>query len=308
MKRCTVVIALAVALPVLAEDENARRAREELERELTHLVGKQPTRVRVEFEALDEPNYALEETVFELDGKALRGPAPSTLTNEGSHLIWSGDVAPGKHVVHARVVYVNTASALIAEEGGHRWKVSGDVSFEVPSGIEVQVRVVPLHDPTQREVTKRFRLSLPAKPVMVAQLDDGTMPEPVALRPAVDAGERVMVASARRAVVERVPAESPVADVEPELAPLALPRPANDPVVRAPEPTPAPAPEPEPAPVDAPPAPVHEQPVAAAPAAVSPPPEESAMPWLAIGGGAVVALVAGSILMLRRRARPPTLD
>lgn len=162
-----------------AEDEHARRVREELEGQLRQMVGSPPTRVRVDFAALDEPNFTLEAASFALDGKPLFAPPVSQLSKEGTHLVWSGDVKPGKHTVRALVVYANATSVVVSEEGGHRWKVSGDVGFEVNAGIEVQVQVVPSRDPSQRDISKRLRLSLPAKPVMLAQLDDGKMPEPL---------------------------------------------------------------------------------------------------------------------------------
>jgi len=162
-----------------AEDESERRAREEVERQLRQLVGAPPTRVKIEFAALDEPNYELEEAAFELDGRSLAVPSTRQLAPEGTHLVWSGEVTPGRHTVRAQVVYANSASIVVSEEGGHKWKVGGDVSFLVNAGIEVQVRVAPVRDPGQREIAKRLRLTLPTQPVMLALLDDGKMPEPL---------------------------------------------------------------------------------------------------------------------------------
>jgi hypothetical protein len=178
---------LLASASALAEDPKARAAREELERQLTQLVGKAPTRVRVDLEALDEPNYALEDAAFELDGRPIPSPLLLVLNTEGSHRIWSGDVAPGKHAVTVRLTYANRSSVVVSDEGGYSWKIGGTVSFDVNAGIEVQVRVVPKRDGTQPDVAKRFKLSLPAKPVMLAALDDGKMPEPPP-KPLVDAG------------------------------------------------------------------------------------------------------------------------
>jgi hypothetical protein len=190
--------AVLVASSMRAEDEQARKAREEVERQLKQMVGTPPTRVRVDFDALDEVNYALEQASFELDGKRLTSPSVSELSREGHHLVWIGDVSPGRHVVRANVTYFNQASVVVSDEGGHRWKVGGDVAFEVNAGIEVQVRVVPSRDPTQRQISRRLRLNLPARPVMVAALDDGKMPEPAPAPPAeVEARPTVEEAEAR---------------------------------------------------------------------------------------------------------------
>jgi MYXO-CTERM domain-containing protein len=174
------LLCAAVAASVSqAEDESERRAREEVERQLRQLIGAPPTRVKIEFAALDEPNYELEEAVFELDGKSLAVPSTRQLAPEGTHLVWSGEVTPGRHTVRAQVVYANSASIVVSEEGAHKWKVGGDISFLVNAGIEVQVRVAPVRDPGQREIAKRLRLTLPTQPVMLARLDDGKMPEPL---------------------------------------------------------------------------------------------------------------------------------
>jgi hypothetical protein len=204
VSRSLISAVLLLSAAAQAEDEAQRKAREELERQLQQMVGRQPTRVRVDFESLDEPMYKLEDASFELDGKTLPRPALEQLMKEGVHLVWNGDVSPGKHVVAARVVYVNQASPVVNEEGGHVWKVSGTVSFEVQAGIEVRVKVTPQRDDAQKEVAKRFVIRLPATPVMLAQVDDGTMPEPPP-KPrveTVDAGAPVVVASASELAAE----------------------------------------------------------------------------------------------------------
>jgi hypothetical protein len=170
---------LVVVLPglALAEDPKAKAAREELERQLNQMVGEQPTRVRIDMIGLDDPNYRLEEASFELDGRSLRSPSMAELGEEGSHLVWEGDAAPGKHMVKVRLVFANGASVLLSDEGGYKWTLSNERSFELHSGIEVRVAVTPKRDSSQRDVAKRFGLTLPAMPVMIAQLDDGKMPE-----------------------------------------------------------------------------------------------------------------------------------
>lgn len=165
------------AASAIAEDAKAKAAREELERQLHQMVGKQPTKVRIDFIGLEDPNYQIEEASFDLDGRSLRTPPLGQLSDDGAHLIWNGDVTPGKHTVKVLLVFSNGASVVLSDEGGYKWKIGGDVTFEVNSGIEVRIQVKPTRDPGQRDVAKRFKLSLPAQPVMIAALDDGVMPE-----------------------------------------------------------------------------------------------------------------------------------
>ncbi len=189
-KRLACLLFLFISAAAAAEDAKAKAAREELERQLTQMVGKQPTKVRLDFIGLEDPNYKIEEASFELDGRSLRTPPLGQLSDEGTHLIWNGDVTPGKHTVKVLVVFYNNASVVLSDEGGHKWKVGGDVTFEVNSGIEVRVQVKPTRDDKQTEVAKRFKLSLPAQPVMIATLDDGKMPDALAkpVIAVVDAG------------------------------------------------------------------------------------------------------------------------
>lgn len=178
LARSLCALTVVVAVAAHAEDDAQRRAREELEKQLQQMVGKQPSRVRIDFEALDEPNYKLEDASFEIDGRVLARPALEKLTAEGVHLVWEGDVTPGKHIIGARLVYTNQASVVVSDEGGYTWKVSGTNAFDVQAGIEVKVKVTPQRDDAQKEISKRFLVRLPATPVMLAKVDDGKMPEP----------------------------------------------------------------------------------------------------------------------------------
>jgi hypothetical protein len=320
----TRLAALAVLLlvPALAraEDDKARRAREELERELKAMVGKQPTRVRVDFVAVDDPNYKLEEAAFELDGKALQTPLLSELSDD-THLLWNGDVAPGRHTLKAKVVYANGASVIVSDEGGHKWKVSGDVSFDVAAGIEVQVRVVPTRDPSQKEIAKRFKLALPAKPVMIAALDDGKMPEalvkttPAPPPPPMPAAEPMIDAGAPAVVVAEAPKPSPlpvkhVLTTDPVFEDVPVAAKPVSPIVAA-------TPKPEPVAVIAPVevvrdagAPLASGELIPVPAPAAPaPPEDDGVPlmWL-LGGLGAVAVLSVIVLLARRRAQPPKLD
>ena len=292
-----------------AEDDNTRSAREEVEDELHHLVGSQPTKVRIDFSALDEPNYKLEEVSFDLDGRSLATPATSELAREGTHLVWNGDVKPGKHSVHAHVVYANPASIVMSDEGDHKWKVTGDVSFEVNAGIEVQVRVVPSRDPSQRDIAKRFRLSLPAKPVMLARLDDGKMPDrleaPVIASPAVEEAQETVAkvgpgTSRRKVRTAAAPVELAQAETTPRKGHAT--EPAADPVEPPPEPAEARAdpvaivdPPPDVSPPDAG---VVGLPVQRPGTPVE---EGEGMPWVIIAAVGVLAVVLLLVVLIRRR-------
>ncbi len=338
--RWLVVTACLAGVAAHAEDAAQRKAREELERQLAGLVEKPPTRVKVEFLGLDDPNYALQEATFELDGHPLKAPSVTVLEPEGAHLVWTGDVAPGKHVITVRVVYANGASAVFSDEGGFKWKVSGDVTFDVNAGIEVQVRVVPERDGSQKDVSKRIRLHLPAKPVMVAKLEDGQMPEPppvVKVPAAVDAGvplvagkrgdagvpvakaPAVVDAGAPPAVAALVPPEKAPRPVRPEDPVVPVVVAAKDPEVaqRPFAQPPAVAPEPKvdaPLPPVAPPAAVEPEQALAVPevvdagavapvaAVVSPPAEEGmSMGAIIALAGFGLAFVGLVVLLLRRR-------
>jgi hypothetical protein len=342
MVRLGLAVGLFVAAVALAEDAKARAAREELERQLGLLVVKAPTRVRVELAGLDEPNYVLEEATFELDGRALGAPSLKDLNREGTHLVWVGDVPPGKHTVGARLVYANAASVVLSDEGGYKWKIGGSVRFDLNSGIEVQVRVTPARDPSQADIAKRFKLSLPAKPVMLAALDDGSMPEPPPkpVLAVVDAGPspEELAAAQRKAAEEEAKrlaeeearrlaqaeaARKAEAEAQAKLAAAEANTRRGDAKTKGVAPPPAPVPVAEPQPVAAPepmhaPAPSPPEPVAVvdAGAATSPavaaapvPAEgEGEFPWgIVLGaglGGALVFLV----LLARRRSQPPRPD
>ncbi|MGV3623441.1 MAG: hypothetical protein ACO1OB_21660 [Archangium sp.] len=325
------IVLLIALLPslALAEDAKAKAAREELERELKGMVAKPPTRVRIDFAEIDDPNYELQEATFELDGKGLLTPPPGALAMANdSVLAWQGDVTPGKHVVTVRLKYKYKVSPVVSADGGREWTLSGDRSFEQQAGIEVRVLVKTTIDPKALVPEKRLVLSLPAQPVMIAKLDDGSIPN-APPRPVVDAGptaeelaaakkaeedekkrlaDEAAAAEAKRKADEAAQAKLAVADGEPKKPSTdASPRPANDPApVVAAVPPPVAAAEPVDAGVQVAvvPPPVVDAGVALAEPL---PEEEGSFPWLAvILGGALAVVVV--IVIARRRSRPPTLD
>lgn len=230
IKRSALTLLLWFATVAFAEDPAAKEARDELEKQLHQMVAKQPTKVRVDFIGLDDPNYKIEEAAFELDGRMLITPPLTQLADDGAHLVWNGDVTPGKHTVKVLLVFSNGASVVLSDEGGYKWKIGGDVSFEVNSGIEVRVQVTPKRDGKQSDVAKRFKLALPAQPVMIAELDDGKMPDPMARRviAIVDAGvagpsaAALLAEAKRQKAAEAAEAKRLAADAKKEKAAAAL--------------------------------------------------------------------------------------
>lgn len=341
---------LLIVVPTLAfaEDAKAKAAREELERQLQGMMGSVPTKVRIDYAEITDPNYELQEATFELDGKALLTPPPGALAlADEKILVWQGDTSPGKHVVRVKLRYKNIASVVMSNEGGHEWTLTGDRSFEQQSGIEVRVLVKTSIDTKVTSIEKRLVLSLPAQPVMIAKLDDGTVPAPPP-KAVVDAGPSAEeIAAAKKAADEaekkRLADEAAAAKLaadeekkrkaeelasaklaadeekkrkaeEAKLAREGSPRPAVAETAKPVEPEPTPvavAPEPVAEPVDAGPAPVAvvaPEPVDAGVAlAPEAPPEEGEFPWLLVAIGGAAAFIL-LIVLARRRSRPPTLD
>lgn len=322
------VVLLLSLLPALAfaEDAKAKAAREELERELQGMVGKVPTRVRVEYAEVADPNYVLQEAVFELDGKGLLTPPPGALSMADEKiLVWQGDVSPGKHVVTVRLKYKNTASPIVAAEGGREWTLSGDRSFEQQAGIEVFVLAKTLIDTKAVAVEKRLTLSLPASPKMIAKLDDGSIPNAPA-KPVLDAGPTAeQLAAAKKAEEDekkRLADEAAAAEAKRKAGEVAEAKPvaANEPK-KTPTAEPTVRPTAEPTAVVAPVAVAVAEPIdagvavavvpapvvdAGVPLAPIPADEEGSFPWIvAVIGGVIGFIVA--IVIARRRSRPPTL-
>ncbi len=321
------VVGLLLAISAGAETPTERKAREDLERELGQMVEKPPTRVKVIFLGLEDPNYRIEDPAIELDGTSLKLPSAATLADEGEHLIFAGDVEPGHHVVHVSVLIANSASVVISDEGGFKWKLTGEVGFDVNSGIEVQVRITPTRVEGQKDVTRRFKLHLPAKPVMLARLDDGKMPAPLAKKPPppppplepVDAGPPVVAAAAEpppkpepaKVVRKRVP-EPPVRRSLPLREPHVTLQPQPEKVPPGPEFTDEP--------LDAGPlvvAAAEELDAGPPPevvdagvllVAMEPPVDDSKLyGWLLFGGGALIVIV-GLLLVTRKKRSPPDAD
>src|SRR5688500_12423721 len=93
----TLLLALLPLSAAFAETDQQKQAREDLEKQLKTMVGTPPTKIRVEFVGLDQPNYELNEAAFKLDGRTLPVTDLKKLNSDGNHLIFHGDVLPGTH-------------------------------------------------------------------------------------------------------------------------------------------------------------------------------------------------------------------
>ena len=187
LSRLTLLLALLPCALALAETDQERQAREDLEKQLKSMVGTPPTKIQIDFVGLDQPNYELVEASFKLDGRNLPVSDLKKLNLEGDHLIFHGDVQPGEHKLESKFEFRNMTSQVVSAEGGYKWKLGSDVSFRTESGIEVRVKVTPELN-MKADIKNRIVIKSPATVKMLAKLDDGTMPDPLE-RPKLAIGE-----------------------------------------------------------------------------------------------------------------------
>lgn len=174
-----IVSALLFSVAAHAEDDRQRQAREDLERQLKMMVGTPPTKIRVTFLGLDEPNIKVVEASFELDGASLPSPSLSKLGGEGELPIFVGDIEPGEHVLVSKLVLENMASPVLVAEGGMKWPLQLKVKFNALPGIEVAYQIKPSQNPQASDAKQRFTMTAPHTLRMLAKLDDGSIPEPM---------------------------------------------------------------------------------------------------------------------------------
>ncbi len=192
MSRLVLGMALLWGLGAGAETDRERQAREELERQLKTMVNTPPPRIKVQFDALFEGNFKLQDASFELDGRTLPVLNQNSLEQDGTHLIFEGQVTPGPHKLESHVAYRDASSVLVSAEAGYTWKIGSSISFATQPGIEVDVTVTPVYDRHATDRKQMLKLSSPAKVVMLAPLEDGRIPEEGRPKLAVvvlDAGE-----------------------------------------------------------------------------------------------------------------------
>lgn len=212
-----VLLLVAFTAPASADD-GAKRAREELERQLREMVKSPEASVVITFQALDEPNYQLEAVEFMLDGRILKTPPVLLLNREGVHRIHAGTLPEGRHELITRVTYVDASSVMLSEQAGFKWKVSGAARFETRRGLEVTVRAAPERIPGETDVRRQFRVRHHQDVKMVAEVDT-SLPPPIAKAKPAAKPEPEPVAELEVAKPEPEPVVVAAAEVsEPERA------------------------------------------------------------------------------------------
>ncbi len=193
-----------------AEDERTRRAREEIERQLSSMVTAAPPAMRVQLEAPGNPNHALTGAELALDGAVLRLLPAQALQGPGPFTVFDGVVPPGAHTVVLRVQVVDNASVMMSESAGYKWKMATQVSFRSERGLKVHLTFAPREDRGEPDPKRRYKVVNHARVEMLEEVDDTPLPPP-----------------------------KPVAQAAPPPPPTPAPVPSPPPVARAPEPPPA---------------------------------------------------------------------
>ncbi len=315
------MLILLPGLSALAEDEKARRARQELEREVKALVDIPEPRVEMTFGGPANAQYALSEATFVLDGKELVTPPAGALAAQGGLPIFQGEVASGTRMLTVDLVYTDGGSGFFSYTNGYKYKLKAKFSFLAQRGLLVRVKVRVNEDPS--DSAKKLKLGVSAAAEMVAKLEDGVMPAsptPVlpastaleAARPAAEVAEapkpvaeaRVVPvkATGRAQVALAVAGTKPAKRTEDTLSPLVqpeLPVAKAAPVPAAAEPVPAAA---EPVPAAAEPPAIAKAPEPApVPVAVAPVTAERAPVTLWIVAGLAALGAVGFFALSRRR-------
>ncbi len=327
--RRVLLMGLLVLLPALgarAEDEKARRAREELERDVNALVDIPAPRVELQFAGPAGEGYTLSEATFTLDDAELVTPSPGDLAQQNGRPIFQGDVVPGTRALNISLLYTQ-GGGLFSYMNGFKYKLKAKFTFLVQRGLLVRVKVRVTEDAAAQDPAKRLKLGVSAGAEMIAKLEDGRMPpapkptialtentvtvEPAAAKSPEPAVAAAVVPAAAKAPPKQKAAKLAVATVKAPRKvmvakaverPVAKPAPAAEPEpVAAPPPAPAPEPvaaavAPEPAPpAPAPPAP----PAVAAPPTPPAPARSGSTLWIIAGLAAAAAAIA--LFALRRR-------
>ena len=191
---------LLIGGSVNAEDERARRAREEVERELRDLVRIPAPRITVELVPLDEPHLKCQSIELLLDGRVLPISASANLNADRPVLLYSGELGEGRHELISRVEYEDTSSVMFSEYAGVKWKVSSSARFDIRDGLEIALKIVPERVPGERDLKKAIRMKLQHAVNMVATVDT-SMPPPLQKK---KEEEEVQIAA-----VQVPPADSP---------------------------------------------------------------------------------------------------
>ena len=184
--RAISAVGLAVSLlawtPVAraAEDEQVRRAREEVEREMQKLVHVPDGVVTLVWTGFEGKGYDVDEAHFELDGQPLALGDVSDLPRSADRSLFTGKLADGTHHLHVNLLLHRSNLSLL---GGYRitqLRVNADIPFPAAQALSVPVRFGLHVDAEADDPKKKLVLKTDIKPVMLAAVDDSTPPPIVA--------------------------------------------------------------------------------------------------------------------------------
>jgi hypothetical protein len=203
------ILALGLASSAFAEDDAARRAREELESQLHDMVRIPPPQLEVVFDGIDAPDYVLVSGTFALDGQTL--PFTEAELHTGK-VLFTGTLAAGPHTFTSQLLYQEDPRTVFTYMSGTKFKVPGRVEFSAQRGLRLHLRA-GVHVDAAADLQHRLKPAAHVTPEMLAQVDDGSMPD----------------APPRKRMVEVVDAGPPLAVAQAEPTPAAAPESAAEP-------------------------------------------------------------------------------
>lgn len=204
MRTFLILLSLGVTAPALADDD-AARAKEELEKQLQQMVRIPPPQLEIVFTGVDAADYKLVGATFTLDDQAL--PISDAELTRGS-IVFSGTIGTGHHTLASQITYQEDPKTIFTYMSGTRFKVPGRVEFAAERGLRVHVRS-GVHVDSSADLQHRLKAVNVIQPEMVAQLEDGKMPD--APKPHLETGPTAppMVAVADATPPKASDAEAP---------------------------------------------------------------------------------------------------
>lgn len=200
-----------------AETAAQKKARLELEAELNSMVKIPPPFAHVQYFGFDEGSYEVTEYAFVLDGKPLPKVKPEVLKEFGANTIYRGEVSHGDHELVATVSYTDGSSMMFSENAGYTWQLKTKVTFTAQRGLETRILLTPSRDGS-KERNRQFALSSKVTPIMIAQLDDGTIVE---RKKAPEPTPEPVPEKVETAVVDAGAPSAAIADITPVVVPVA---------------------------------------------------------------------------------------
>lgn len=161
-----------------AEDERARRIREELENELRKSSESTQPVLTIIYEGLADKGYELVLAEVSVDGKPVEHVKAEALKPPGRHRISSGPVEPGQHELKARV-RIRQEIAILGQGAGYVWDLSVNSQVQAQPGLEILLKLYPKLDPQEDEIERRLKLRCDGYVRMIAKVAEGTSVPPV---------------------------------------------------------------------------------------------------------------------------------